>query len=90
MYKNVFRVLFFFFRRVGTHDATNSFKAYNREFLEQVGIESKHGFEMAIELVAKAKRRKLPIAELPTIWLERSVGKSNFKLWNWEVIRKND
>lgn len=73
----------FFFRRIGTHDATNSFKAYNKEFLERYGIDSKHGFEMAIELVAKAKRHKLPVAELPTIWLERRVGKSKFKIWSW-------
>src|SRR4029077_16457394 len=56
------------FGRVGTHDATNSFKAYSREFVREVGIESDAGFEIGIELVAKAKRRGLPIAEIPTIW----------------------
>jgi len=73
----------FIFRRVGTHDATNSFKAYNKQFLNEVGIQSEYGFEIALELVAKAKRRKLPVAELPTIWLERNFGNSNFKLWRW-------
>jgi dolichol-phosphate mannosyltransferase len=73
----------YFLGRVGTHDSTNSFKAYKKEFLETHGIDSKHGFEIAIELVAKAKRHKLPVAELPTIWLERNVGTSSFKLWNW-------
>ena len=42
--------------RVGTHDATNSFKAYSRQFVQQVGIESDAGFELGIELVAKARR----------------------------------
>lgn len=71
------------FRRVGTRDATNSFKAYNKVFLEKVGIESKYGFEMGLELVAKAKRYGYRVAELPTIWIERDFGESNFKLMKW-------
>lgn len=71
------------FARVGTHDATNSFKAYDRSFLREVGIESDAGFEIGIELVAKARRRRLAVAEIPTIWLDRGTGQSNFKLWAW-------
>jgi len=33
----------------GTRDATNSFKAYSTSFLRQVGIDSRHGFEIGIE-----------------------------------------
>ena len=69
--------------RVGTHDATNSFKAYSREFVERVGIDSDAGFELGIELVAKARRFGLPVAELPTIWLDRTDGTSNFKVRAW-------
>jgi dolichol-phosphate mannosyltransferase len=69
--------------RVGTHDATNSFKAYSRDFLQQVGIESSAGFEMGIEMVAKARRRRLPVAEMPTIWLDRRDGQSNFRVREW-------
>jgi glycosyltransferase involved in cell wall biosynthesis len=69
--------------RVGTHDATNSFKAYDRQFVADVGIESDHGFEIGIELVAKARRRRLPVAELPTIWLDRKTGGSNFQVMAW-------
>jgi len=69
--------------RVGTRDATNSFKAYSAGFVREVGIESEHGFEVGIELVAKARRRRLPVAEIPTIWLERSFGQSNFHLTRW-------
>jgi hypothetical protein len=68
---------------VGTRDATNSFKAYSRPFVQAVGIESDAGFEVGLELVAKARRRRLPVAEIPTIWLERSMGVSNFKLGSW-------
>ena len=64
----------YWFARVGTRDATNSFKAYDRDFVAQVGIESDTGFEIGLELVAKARRHRLPVAELPTIWLDRTVG----------------
>jgi glycosyltransferase involved in cell wall biosynthesis len=69
--------------RVGTHDATNSFKAYNRKFVQNVGIDSDDGFEVGLELVAKARRLRLPIAELPTIWLDRTIGVTNFKMAAW-------
>ena len=69
--------------RVGTCDATNSFKAYSRKFVTEVGIESDAGFEVGLELVAKARRLRLPVAEIPTIWLERTAGKSNFKIIEW-------
>ncbi len=69
--------------RVGTRDATNSFKAYDREFVRQVGIHSRDGFEIGLELTAKARRLGRPVAEIPTIWLDRTAGKSNFKLAKW-------
>ena len=71
------------FARVGTRDSTNSFKAYNKSFLTEVGIESKYGFEMGIELVAKARRFGYLVAEIPTIWIEREMGESRFTLFRW-------
>jgi glycosyltransferase involved in cell wall biosynthesis len=73
----------YWFARVGTRDATNSFKAYDRDFVRRVGIESDTGFELGLEMVAKARRHRLPVAELPTIWLDRTVGQSNFQVWSW-------
>jgi len=80
--RNAGRTLYWF-ARVGTRDATNSFKAYKREFVEQVGIESEDGFEIGLELTAKARRLRLPVAEIPTIWLDRPAGVSNFKVGKW-------
>lgn len=71
------------FTRVGTRDATNSFKAYSTHFVSEVGIDSRSGFEIGLELTAKAKRLGRPVAEIPTIWLERQAGISNFKLAAW-------
>lgn len=69
--------------RVGTRDATNSFKAYSTDFVTEVGIESTAGFEIGLELTAKAKRLRRPVAEIPTIWLDRTEGVSNFKIAQW-------
>jgi glycosyltransferase involved in cell wall biosynthesis len=68
---------------VGTRDATNSFKAYSTAFVREVGIDSRDGFEIGIELTAKAKRLGLPVAEIPTIWLDRQAGVSNFRVAQW-------
>lgn len=71
------------FARIGTRDATNSFKAYDAQFVREVGIHSRDGFEIGLELTAKARRLGRPVAEIPTIWLDRTVGESNFKLAKW-------
>jgi glycosyltransferase involved in cell wall biosynthesis len=76
-------VSLFFLAGVGTRDATNSFKAYSTEFVHRVGIESDAGFEIGIELVAKARRNREPVAEIPTIWLQRAYGSSNFQVARW-------
>ena len=68
---------------IGTRDATNSFKAYSTEFVRSVGIDSRDGFELGIELTAKARRMRLPVAEIPTIWLDRQAGVSNFRVAKW-------
>ena len=41
------------------------------------------GDERSGELTAKAKRLRLPIAEIPTIWLDRQEGLSNFRVEAW-------
>jgi dolichol-phosphate mannosyltransferase len=71
------------FTRVGTRDATNSFKAYATDFVREVGIDSRAGFEIGLELTAKARRLRRPVAEIPTIWLDRAFGVSNFRMSRW-------
>ncbi len=69
--------------RPGTSDATNSFKAYSAAFARSVGIESRRGFQVGIELTAKARRLRLPVAEVPTVWRGRAAGQSGFRLVRW-------
>jgi dolichol-phosphate mannosyltransferase len=71
------------FARAGTRDATNSFKAYSTVFVGEVGIDSRAGFEIGLELTAKARRLRRPVAEIPTIWLDRAFGVSNFSVARW-------
>lgn len=66
-----------------THDPTNSFKLYRKDFLAKVPIESTGGFELGIELVIKAWKRGYKIAEVPTCWYDRTGGESNFQLRKW-------
>jgi len=75
--------LLYHFAGVGTKDSTNSYKAYSKKFIEFVGVESRSGFEIGIEMVAKARRLRLPVAEVPTIWLDRTSGSSNFHMSKW-------
>jgi dolichol-phosphate mannosyltransferase len=71
------------FAGVPTHDPTNNFKLYSRDFLDAVTIESTAGFELALELTVKATLMGRRVAEVPTTWRDRTAGESNFKLRKW-------
>jgi len=65
------------------HDLTNSFKMYTRKVVRDVQIESTGGFEIGMEILIKAHLKGYRIAEVPSIWKDREVGKSNFRLLKW-------
>jgi dolichol-phosphate mannosyltransferase len=71
------------FGGVATHDPTNNFKLYSRGFLNATQIESKAGFELALELTVKATLASRRVAEVPTTWRDRTSGASNFRLRQW-------
>ena len=66
-----------------TRDPTNSFKAYNRNFLERTPIESHAGFCLALELTVKAHFGGGRVEEVPATWRDRSSGKSRFRMLSW-------
>lgn len=76
-------VSLYWIRRVPTHDITNNFKMYDKAFLRSITIESKGGFEVAMEITVKAFKKNKMIAELPSTWRDRTEGEANFKLWKW-------
>jgi glycosyltransferase involved in cell wall biosynthesis len=65
------------------HDATNNFRAYSRRVVEQIPIESAAGFSVAMELTLKAHWKGWRVAEVPTVWRDRTAGASRFRLWAW-------
>lgn len=68
---------------VPTRDATNSFKAYRRDFLERIRIESTAGFSLGLELVVKAHFSGERVEEIPATWRDRTAGESRFRLAAW-------
>jgi dolichol-phosphate mannosyltransferase len=68
---------------VPTHDPTNSFKAYRREFLARTPIESAEGFCLAMELTVKAHFEGARVEEVPATWNDRAAGQSRFRLLAW-------
>jgi hypothetical protein len=66
-----------------THDATNNFRLYDAALVRRLGIESTGGFELALELTAKANRAGAAVAEVPTVWRDRTAGESRFNLRKW-------
>lgn len=82
--------------RFPTRDATNNFRLYDAELVRSLGIEATRGFEIALELTAKAFAGGAPIAETPATWRDRTAGASNFRMleslpwylrWYWYAFR---
>ena len=70
-------------RGMPTHDATNAFKMYDVAMLNLLQIESREGFELNLEITVKAFLQGRRIAEIPSLWIDRTTGTSRFRLWKW-------
>ena len=79
-----------------THDIANAFKMYKKKVIDSINIQSK-GFEISMEIPLKAYYSGFKITEVPTVWRERTKGKSSFKmlkllpnylkLYLWALVR---
>lgn len=69
--------------QIPIHDMTNAFIMYKRELIEKINIRSTGGFEITMELIARAYILGCKITEVPTINRERAAGKSQFKMVAW-------
>jgi dolichol-phosphate mannosyltransferase len=72
-----------YFRGVPTHDATNSFKLYDAQMVQDLRVESVAGFELGLELTVKAFLNGYRIAEIPSVWRDRTEGTSRFRVLHW-------
>lgn len=69
---------------IPTHDLTNSFKLYRKSLLRKIKIESQGGFELGMEILVKGYfQYGAKVSEVPTVWHDRTEGKSRFRLLNW-------
>ncbi len=76
-------VSLFWLRGLPTHDATNAFKIYDRAMVKRFQVQSTGGFELNLELTAKAFLDGYSITEVPASWWDRTRGKSRFQLMRW-------
>ncbi len=68
---------------IPTSDMTNAFIMYRKEVLDNIHIRSSGGFEVTMELIAKAYILGYRITEVPTVNRNRATGTSNFRLFKW-------
>ena len=68
---------------IPVRDISNGFRLFSLNYLNLVKIESKRGFTFSLELLVKANRLGLQMAEIPSYWEERKYGKSRFKIAEW-------
>ena len=72
-----------FLTGIPTHDFTNAFIMYRKKVLDNIEITSTGGFEITMEIIAKAYVRGYAITEVPTINRDRNAGNSKFALCKW-------
>ena len=73
----------FYLSSISVKDVSNGFRLFSLNYLKMIKIESTKGFTFSIELLVKANRLGLSIAEVPSYWEERKFGKSRFKIYKW-------
>lgn len=71
------------FTSIPTKDITNSYKLYRKSLIEKLTIESIGGFEIGMEVTAKAYLMGYKVVETPSRWWDRTEGTSKFKLFSW-------
>ncbi len=80
-----------------THDIVNAFKMYRKRVIDSIDIKSR-GFEISMEIPLKAYYLSFKMTEVPTVWKERTKGKSSFrmfklfpnylKLYLWAIFKR--
>jgi dolichol-phosphate mannosyltransferase len=63
-----------------THDIANAFKMYRKRVIDAIEIKAK-SFEISMEIPLKGYYLGFKITEVPTVWHERTKGKSSFKMF---------
>ena len=73
----------YYLANLPTKDATNGFRFFSNRTIRDISIESKLGFTYSIEYLVKGISKNYKIISFPAIWIERSMGKSRFRIIKW-------
>lgn len=67
---------------IQNRDITNAFKAYRKEVLDRIGIDSleSSGFDLTVEIPLKAHILGFRSSEVPVQWTDRTEGEAKLKL----------
>ena len=68
---------------IPVEDASNGFRLFSKKIINRFNVESELGFAYSLELLVKAERYGYKITQVPSQWLEREIGSSNFKIFKW-------
>ena len=75
--------LIYYLAGIPFRDCTNAFKMFSANLKDKIKLDSTAGFTFALELTVKSYLSNLKIIEIPSIWIETSNRKSNFKFYKW-------
>ena len=73
----------YYIANLPTKDATNGFRFFSNRTIKDISIESKSGFTYSIEYLVKGISKNYKVISFPAIWIERSMGKSRFRIIKW-------
>tara|TARA_Y100000591_G_scaffold288772_1_gene273220 strand:- start:561 stop:1289 length:729 start_codon:yes stop_codon:yes gene_type:complete len=72
---------FHYFSTLPIKDSTNAFRLFSRNVLNKIEkFESEEGFTLSFEITSKAHRLGCKMVELPSVWRDRELGYSKFKI----------
>ena len=82
---------------VPTHDIANAFKMYRKKVIDSIDLNAS-AFEISMEIPLKAFYKGFKISEVPTVWRERTMGRSSFKVfqlfpnyfkfYSWAILKR--
>ena len=75
--------LIYYLARIPFKDCTNAFKMFSRNLKDKIKFDSTTGFTYATELTTKSYLLNFKIIEIPSIWIDETNRKSNFKVLKW-------
>ena len=73
----------FMLSSIPIEDASNGFRLFSKKIIDTFEIESNLGFAYSLELLVKTERAGYKICQIPSQWIERTVGSSKFKILMW-------